>query len=135
MTANVHVHLHVADLGASRDFYRRFLGAEPVKDLPDYVKFLPPQAPLNLSLTTGANSAFRGHFGLQLGSSADVGRELDRVVKAGLSPRVEMGVNCCNANQDKFWVLDPDGHEWEVYHLNFDLAPSAPPEGTSCCSP
>jgi len=32
-----------------------------------------------------------------------------------------MGVNCCHANQDKFWVTDPDGVEWEVYHLNYDL--------------
>jgi hypothetical protein len=32
-----------------------------------------------------------------------------------------MGVNCCHANQDKFWVKDPDGVEWEVYHLNYDL--------------
>src|SRR5262249_25116799 len=30
-------------------------------------------------------------------------------------------VNCCHANQDKFWVHDPDGVEWEVYHLNYDL--------------
>jgi hypothetical protein len=35
--------------------------------------------------------------------------------------REEMGVNCCHANQDKFWVTDPDGVEWEVYHLNYDL--------------
>ena len=32
-----------------------------------------------------------------------------------------MGVDCCHANQDKFWVKDPDGVEWEVYHLNYDL--------------
>jgi hypothetical protein len=30
-------------------------------------------------------------------------------------------VNCCYANQTKFWVIDPDGVEWEVYHVNFDL--------------
>ena len=35
--------------------------------------------------------------------------------------REEMAVSCCYANQDKFWVKDPDGVEWEVYHLNFDL--------------
>jgi len=35
--------------------------------------------------------------------------------------REEMGVNCCHANQDKFWVQDPDGVEWEVYHLNYDI--------------
>jgi len=30
-------------------------------------------------------------------------------------------VDCCHANQDKFWVQDPDGVDWEVYHLNYDL--------------
>jgi hypothetical protein len=54
-----------------------------------------------------------------------------------------MGVDCCHANQDKFWVQDPDGVEWEVYHLNYDLegdvvAPRAMglplAKGGSCCA-
>ena len=32
-----------------------------------------------------------------------------------------MNVNCHHANQDKFWVKDPDGVEWEVYYLNYNL--------------
>jgi catechol 2,3-dioxygenase-like lactoylglutathione lyase family enzyme len=32
--SNVHVHLHVSDLDASRAFYERFLGASPVKEKP-----------------------------------------------------------------------------------------------------
>jgi len=47
--------------------------------------------------------------------------QLARVKGAGLPVTEEMGVNCCHANQDKFWVKDPDGVEWEVYHLNYDL--------------
>ena len=47
--------------------------------------------------------------------------QLARVKAAGLPVKEEMGVNCCHANQDKFWVKDPDGVEWEVYHLNYDL--------------
>ena len=47
--------------------------------------------------------------------------QLARVKAAGLPVREEMDVNCCHANQDKFWVQDPDGVEWEVYHLNYDL--------------
>jgi catechol 2,3-dioxygenase-like lactoylglutathione lyase family enzyme len=33
---NVHIHLHVSNLEASRAFYERFLGAEPVKVKPGY---------------------------------------------------------------------------------------------------
>ena len=51
--------------------------------------------------------------------------QLARIKAAGLPVREEMGVNCCHANQDKFWVQDPDGVEWEVYHLNYDLEDEA----------
>jgi glyoxalase/bleomycin resistance protein/dioxygenase superfamily protein len=59
--------------------------------------------------------------GVQFDAVEVVTAELARVKAAGLPVREEMGVNCCHANQDKFWVRDPDGVEWEVYHLNYDL--------------
>src|ERR1043165_7549668 len=125
MSANVHVHLHVADLARSRDFYERFLGVAPTKSAADYAKFLPRFAPLNLALsprpTRSTGPALVGHFGLQLDSSADVQRELARVRTASIPVVEETGVDCCYANQDKFWVRDPDGVEWEVYFLRRDL--------------
>ena len=62
---------------------------------------------------------------------------LARVKAAGLSVREEMDTNCCYANQDKFWVRDPDGVEWEIYHLNYDLDEdvSAASAATNCSSP
>jgi SAM-dependent methyltransferase len=118
----VHAHFGVADLARSRAFYEQFLGAPPVKVRPGYVKFLPTWAPLNLALSPRTDAARGGaHFGLQLGSRAEVVRQLERVKAAGLPVREEFGVDCCHANQDKFWVEDPDGVEWEVYVLNHDL--------------
>jgi hypothetical protein len=79
-----------------------------------------------------------------------VRRELARVKAAGLPVREEMGVDCCHANQDKFWVEDPDGVDWEVYVLNHDIeddtagcATTQPMKsslgvvkvGSSCCAP
>jgi uncharacterized glyoxalase superfamily protein PhnB len=61
------------------------------------------------------------HVGVQVDTVDAVTAHLARVKAAGLPVREEMGVNCCHANQDKFWVKDPDGVEWEVYHLNYDL--------------
>jgi SAM-dependent methyltransferase len=120
----VHVHMKVADLEKSRAFYERFLGVAPVKVKPGYVKFLPPFGPLNLALSQAAPGTGVGpvdHLGLQVESRAIVLRELGRVKAAGLPVREEIGVDCCHANQDKFWVADPDGVEWEVYVLNYDL--------------
>jgi catechol 2,3-dioxygenase-like lactoylglutathione lyase family enzyme len=123
MSAKVHLHLHVTDLAKSRAFYEKFLGAGPVKVKPGYVKFLPEWAPVNLALSAGGQGgqATVDHLGVQLPAVETVMAQLARVKAAGLPVREEMGVNCCHANQDKFWVQDPDGVEWEVYHLNYDL--------------
>jgi len=74
--------------------------------------------------------------------------QLERVKAAGLPVREEFGVDCCHANQDKFWVEDPDGVEWEVYVLNHDLEDESPArkeslaprslpmaKATTCCAP
>jgi catechol 2,3-dioxygenase-like lactoylglutathione lyase family enzyme len=121
----VHVHMHVSDMAKSREFYRTFFGVAPVKEKPGYVKFLPELGPVNLALSEGgpggASQGSVDHLGFQVDSPAVVQAHLARVQAAGLPVRVQMGVDCCHANQDKFWVQDPDGVEWEVYHLNYDL--------------
>jgi len=126
MTSRIHVHLKAADLKASREFYARFLGVEPVKDKSDHVKFLVPFAPLNLVLspartTSAAGRAPVNHLGIEVCSAAAVERHLRIVKQAAIAVREQLNVNCCYANQTKFWVIDPDGVEWEVYHVNRDL--------------
>jgi len=127
MSAKVHLHLHVSDLAKSREFYRQFFGGAPVKEKPGYVKFLPTWAPVNLALSEGPNGSTGviDHVGVQVASPEAVLSELGRVKSAGVPVVEEMNVNCCHANQDKFWVKDPDGVEWEVYHLNYDLEDEA----------
>jgi catechol 2,3-dioxygenase-like lactoylglutathione lyase family enzyme len=127
MTPKVHIHMHVSDLAKSRGFYETFFGAAPVKEKRGYVKFLPELAPINMALSEGAggNGGTVDHVGIQVESTEMVMAHLARVKAAGLPVREQMGVNCCHANQDKFWVQDPDGVEWEVYHLNYDLEDEA----------
>ena len=125
----VHVHMTVSNLEKSRAFYEQFFGTAPVKVKPGYVKFLPAFGPLNLAISEGRLEPGRGHvdhMGVQVETRDIVVRELARVKAAGLSVREEFSVNCCHANQDKFWVSDPDGVEWEVYVLNHDIEESAP---------
>lgn len=127
MQTRVHVHIKAAELAASRDFYRRFLGVEPVKHKPDHVKFLVPFAPLNLVISPARlqarsdTAAAVNHLGIELSSAAEVQEHLVRVKRQGLRIREQLNVNCCYANQSKFWVIDPDGIEWEIYHVNYDL--------------
>ena len=144
MLPRVHLHLHVGDLSRSRDFYERLLGAPPVKTKPGYVKFLPAFAPLNLAISQRSQPAggsampttsVVNHVGVQLSSPDEVRVHLARVKASGLPVREEMDVDCCHANQDKFWVVDPDGVEWELYFLRRDLeAPTLPVANAECSS-
>jgi hypothetical protein len=54
---------------------------------------------------------------------------------------VHMHLHVANvANQDKFWVTDPDGVEWVVYHLNHDVEDedevlAETVQASNCCTP
>ena len=146
MTVKVHLHMHAADLEKSREFYQRFFGSAPVKEKAGYLKFLPGWAPVNLALSTGGTTGVGtvDHVGVQVDSPASVMEHLARVKASGLPVREEIGVDCCHANQDKFWVRDPDGVEWEVYYLNYDLEDETPAaraaalpiaKDAACCAP
>src|SRR5258708_2551553 len=50
-------------------------------------------------------------------------------IEPGLLRRDEMQASCCYAVQDKTWVRDPDGNEWEAFVVFEDnLA-----ESNACC--
>ena len=124
MPSRIHVHLSVADLNASRAFYEKFFGTLPVKEKSDLVKFAPDFAPINLVLSPLRREVSSGrtvnHLGIEIASNDAVVDHLSRVTAAGIKARSQLNVTCCYANQSKFWVVDPDGVEWEIYHVNFD---------------
>ena len=127
-----HVSLNVSNLEASVDFYRKMLGIEPFKVKPGYAKFDVANPPLNLSLLEAGRQGkgTLSHLGLQVGSTDDVVTIRNRWAAGGLQPREEMQTSCCYALQDKAWVHDPDGNEWEVFTVleNIESAEA------SCCS-
>ena len=127
-----HLSLNVADVEKSIAFYRAMLGIDPAKVRSDYAKFDVENPPLNLTLNQVAVSSkgTLSHLGIQLASSEDVLSVRERWEAAGLDPRDEMQVNCCYAVQDKTWVLDPDGNEWEAFVVLEDNLS----ETSMCCA-
>ena len=121
----VHVAINVRNLETSIEFYRKMFGLEPSKVRTDYAKFDVTNPPLNFSLNkhpfneTGALS----HLGIQVHSTDDVLAIRQLWHQQGLVTRDEMQTNCCYATQDKTWVLDPDGNEWEVFVVLKDNLP------------
>ncbi len=120
-----HLALNVGSVAQSIDFYQKLLGIEPSKVRPGYAKFDLLNPPLNLTLNESV--VFRqgalSHLGIQMGSTEDVLTTRQRWTEAGLITRDEMQTDCCYATQDKTWVRDPDGNEWEVFVVLKDNLP------------
>lgn len=126
-----HLALSVHRVERSLEFYKKMLGIEPSKVRAGYAKFDVQNPPLNLTLNEHAVSE-RGalsHLGIQVATTNDVLRMREKWTDAGLITRDEMQTSCCYALQDKAWVRDPDGNEWEVFVvLQDNLAETAPCE-------
>ena len=131
-----HTSLPVTDIAKTVEFYRVLLGTEPVKTKPDYAKFLRGDG-LNITFHTNPEGVAKLrslHLGFELESQAALDAEHARLEVAGLISAARETSICCYANQDKFWVRDPDGYEWELYYLvqDTDVKIAA---ATACCAP
>jgi catechol 2,3-dioxygenase-like lactoylglutathione lyase family enzyme len=129
-----HISINIRNLTASIEFYRKMLGIEPSKVRTGYAKFDVQSPPLNLALNEvpfnerGALS----HLGIQVASTDDVLAVRMRWADEGLITRDEMQTDCCYAIQDKTWVTDPDGNEWEVFVVLEDNLPETGKAKGSC---
>ena len=138
-TLKAHLALNVNNVENSLEFYKKMFGIEPSKVRTGYAKFDVNDPPLNLTLN---QVPFNGpgalsHLGIQVASTEDVLAMRSRWETAGLTAREEMQTTCCYAVQDKAWVNDPDGNEWEVFvvledNLSVEVQGAA---DKTCCVP
>jgi len=141
----VHVGINVTNLEQSIEFYQKLFGVKPEKVKEDYAKFLLDEPGLNFTLNVRdeVNGNQVNHFGFQVSNVEEVNAHKERLEKEGFFAREEMDTTCCYAVQDKFWVTDPDGNEWEFFYTKSDsevhkiegnIGPNEKsPTGSSCC--
>lgn len=132
-----HVGLNVTNLEKSIEFYSKVFGVEPVKVKPDYAKFLLETPGLNftLNLRDEVSGNQVGHFGIKVESTEEVLAHKNRLAENGVHTHFEeIDTTCCYALQDKFWVLDPDGNEWEFFNTKADVDVNNE-NASSCCTP
>jgi len=138
-TLKAHLAINVRDVEQSVEFYKKLFGIEPLKVRTGYAKFDVANPPLNFTLNQVPfdGSGALSHLGIQVASTDDVIAMRDGWKASGLLPREEMQTTCCYALQDKAWVHDPDGNEWEVFvvlkdNLSEEVQGAA---DETCCTP
>ena len=143
----MHTSFYVSDLEKTVAFYNTFFGQEPTKVRPFYAKYILNEPSLIISFIESpekVNANF-GHIGIQVETQDEMYRRFFEAKTKGLPLVEEIGVSCCYAKQDKFWVSDPDGIEWEIYYFHEDAEFNDPryemkeaenTEGAACgCTP
>ncbi len=132
-----HISLNVKDIEKSVEFYGKMFDQKPMKFIKaerGYAKFDIEDPPLNLALNEGSFEAGGGlsHLGLQVETTEDVMNFKQRWSEKGLVSVDEMDVSCCYAKQDKIWVRDPDGNEWEAFAVLENLEPKEAENACDC---
>ena|ERR1041385_6352747 len=137
-TLKAHLAINVRNVESSIEFYQKMFGIAPSKVRKGYAKFDVQNPPLNFTLNEVpfTNAGALSHMGIQVASTDDVLAMRQKWADAGLITRDEMQTDCCYAVQDKTWVHDPDGNEWEAFVVLQDNLPEkSDTQASACCGP
>lgn len=121
--------LNVADVDAAVDFYTKLFGVAPAKHNPGYANFVVADPPMKFIVVEGeGQSGSINHLGIEHDTGTQVAAETHRVEAAGLVVELDDPHTCCYATQEKAWVNDTEGLQWEIYTVvantpNFGASP------------
>jgi catechol 2,3-dioxygenase-like lactoylglutathione lyase family enzyme len=140
----LHVHVAVADLAKSIDFYSTLFGAAPVVRHDDYAKWMLDDPRVNFAISNRSHRPGVDHLGIQVESGEELAALAGRLKAAGEVTHDQEATTCCYARSDKSWVNDPSGVRWETFHTlgaattygedEPEVARAAQPKA-ACCAP
>lgn len=111
-----HVHVAVADLEQSIQFYSTFFDAAPTVTKEDYAKWMLDDPLINFAISTRGREPGLDHLGIQVEDAGSL-NEISMRLKKAQQPILEQEqTTCCYAKADKTWVHDPQGIAWESFH-------------------
>lgn len=111
----LHIHVAVADLAQSVNFYSTLFGTEPSVQKPDYAKWLLDDPQVNFAISTRSATPGLDHLGIKVDEAADLEAITERLHAAGSQTLQQEATTCCYARSDKTWVEDPAGLRWESF--------------------
>ena len=115
----MHTSFYVSDIEKTVAFYNTFFGQEPTKVRPFYAKYILDSPSLIISFIESPDkvNANFGHIGIQVETQDEMYRRFFEAKTKGLELVEEIGVSCCYAKQDKFWVNDPGAKPFVINSL------------------
>jgi len=118
-----HIGLNVSNIEKTTTFYQKLFGQEPVKVEDGYSKFELDNPGLVISFIESKKVEPQfGHLGIRVNNREELAEKKKAIGSVIDIKLEEQNSTCCYAVQDKFWVNDPDGYEWEVYHFIKDAS-------------
>jgi len=136
-----HVHVAVANLAESIQFYSTFFNTPPSVEKDDYAKWMLDDPRINFAISTRGREPGLDHLGIQVENSNDL-TEISLRLKAAQQPILEQEqTTCCYAKADKTWVHDPQGIAWESFYTTGTAttygedAELATQSNSACCAP
>ncbi len=134
----MHIHVGVKSIDDSVRFYSALFGADPVKQKPDYAKWMLEDPRINFAISTRAGKVGVDHMGLQVDNADELNALRDQMSAANISTHSDGETTCCYSKSEKSWVEDPNGVAWEAYHTMEDaqiFSSNDKSEDGACCVP
>lgn len=137
----LHIHLAVDDLAKNIDFYSALFQSAPSVREADYAKWLLDDPRVNFAISSRGRQPGLDHLGIQVESNEDLETVQQNLAVAELPVAAQKQANCCYAQSDKYWTVDPQGIAWEAFHslqtiplFGEDQVLQLEP-ASSCCKP
>ena len=113
----MHIHVSVDDLESAQRFYTAMFGEPATVSKPDYAKWELADPRVNFAISDkGAEKTGIDHLGIQAGSGEELDELYRRLGDASYPTVEQKGAECCYAESDKHWAVDPAGVTWEMFH-------------------
>lgn len=143
----LHIHVAVANLEHSIEFYSTLFGTAPDKRKSDYARWLLDDPRVNFAISENADRASGlDHLGVQVDNDNDLEAITERLHSAGAQTIQQEATVCCYARSNKTWVEDPSGLRWESFYslgdtvsygvsgVNSDVD-DIKDQSSACCTP
>ena len=112
----LHVHVAVADLKQSIQFYSTLFGGEPSVLKDDYAKWMLEDPRVNFAISTRGKKPGLDHLGIQAESREELGEIATRLKAAEVTIQDQAATRCCYAQSSKTWSADSQGIAWECFY-------------------